>query len=82
MAQKVGGAGPPGLQGAAGHVSLSVSDHHLIWSNWISNLEFAFQAANIQNGKRKNALLLYIGAGELRMIHQTFSKKYNSYKDT
>ena len=63
-------------------LSTSLSDQHHVWENWISTLEFYFEAANIQKSKRKKALLLYIGGEELRRIHKTFNEEYETYNET
>ena len=59
-------------------LSTSLSDQPHVWENWISTLEFYFEAANIQKSKRKKALLLYIGGEELRRIHKTFNEEYET----
>ena len=47
-----------------------------IWEEWISTLEMYFLASNIDDSKRKKALLLYVGGEELQIRHRILWFRY------
>ena len=63
-------------------LSASTSDQQQIWEQWIEVLECYFTAAAIQSGKRRKAVLLYVGGEELRTIHKTLNDEDETYDAT
>ena len=55
---------------------------YLTWDKWIKTLEMYFIAANIDDAKRKKALLLYLRGEELRKIHGTLNDDKETLTDT
>ena len=58
------------------------SHQHSAWISWKKTLEFYFVAANINETKRKKAVLLYCGGEDLRKIHETLNDSGETYKAT
>lgn len=49
------------------------------WEEWAAELTMYFDAANITAGKRKRALLLYLGGKQIRQIYDTYVDTENTY---
>ena len=63
------------------HIDLSSSNQQTIWEEWLHNLEMYFLAANIEETKRKKAILLYQGGPELRKVYQTLNDDKDTFID-
>lgn len=52
------------------------------WEQWLQELTMYFEAANITAGKRKRALLLYLGGEQLRNIYETYEDTDKTFEST
>ena len=63
-------------------IDIASTSMALTWETWVDELEVYFVAANIQDTKRKKALLLYCGGDDLRKVHRTLNDDKETYADT
>ena len=52
------------------------------WEQWLQELLMFFEAANITAGKRKRALMLYLGGLEVRNIYDTYVDTDKTFEST
>lgn len=61
-------------------IDITGSKQHQIWEEWRERLENYFLVTNVQDTKRKKAMLIYFGGEHLKSIYKTLNDRHDTYK--